>query len=56
MGKADEEKIIDLVLEKGMVCVLTNKGRIFIQTQDTDKEGNYGCREIKLPNFQKTNN
>ena len=52
MEKADEEKITSLVLEEGMVCVLTNKGRAFIQTPYTDKEGNYGWREIKLPVFQ----
>ena len=48
-----EEKFINIVQEEGMVCGLTNKGRIFIQTPFNDKEGNYGWREIKLPDFQK---
>lgn len=53
MEEADEEKIISIVLEEGMVCALTNRGRIFIQTPDADKEGNYMWREVKLPDFQK---
>ena len=48
-----EEKPVQLVLEEGSVCVLTNKGRIFIQTAFNDKKGNYTWREIKLPDFQK---
>lgn len=52
MEDTDEEKIINFVLEEGMVCVLTNKGRIFIQTPFNDVKGNYAWREIKLPDFQ----
>jgi hypothetical protein len=48
-----EEKFIDIVLEEGMVCGLTNRGRIFIQTPFDDKKGNYAWREIKLPDFKK---
>lgn len=47
-----EEKVINIVQEEGKVCVLTNKGRIFIQTPFNDKKGNYEWREIKLPDFQ----
>jgi hypothetical protein len=48
-----EEKFINIVQAEGMVCALTNKGRIFIQTPFDDVEGNYAWREIKLPDFQK---
>jgi len=47
-----EEKIIHVVLEEGMVCVLTNNGRVFIQTAFVDKDGNYGWREIAPPDFK----
>jgi uncharacterized protein (AIM24 family) len=47
-----EEKIINIVQEEGMVCVLTDKGRIFIQTPYNDEVGNYKWREVNLPDFQ----
>jgi len=49
----EKEKIINIVQEEGKVCVLTNKGRIFIQVPFNDADGNYEWREIKLPDFQK---
>jgi hypothetical protein len=48
----EKEKIINIVQEEGMICALTNKGRIFIQTPHNDTEGNYEWREIKLPDFK----
>jgi hypothetical protein len=48
-----EEKFINIIMEEGKVCALTNKGRVFIQTPFNDKEGNYDWREIRLPDFQK---
>ncbi|MDP3991278.1 MAG: hypothetical protein Q8P63_03230 [Candidatus Nealsonbacteria bacterium] len=47
-----EEKIIHIVLEEGIMCALTNRGRIFIQTPAQDAEGNYEWREVKLPDFK----
>ena len=52
MEETNEEKVISFVLEEGMACVLTNKGRIFIQISDIDEEGNYKWREIKPPDLQ----
>jgi len=52
-SEESKEKIINIVLEEGMVCALTNKGRIFIQTPFNNKKGDYGWREIKLPDFKK---
>jgi hypothetical protein len=49
-----KEMIINIILEEGQVCVLTNKGRIFIQTAFNDKKGNKGWREIELPEFQES--
>lgn len=46
------EKIIHVILEEGQICVLTNRGRIFIQSEPDDKRGNKGWREIELPDFQ----
>jgi len=48
-----EEKIINIVQEEGMICALTNKGRIFIQVPFNDRKGNYGWREVQLPDFEK---
>jgi hypothetical protein len=52
MEEINEEKIIQLVLEEGSVCVLTNKGRVFIQTSDSDRGGNLDWREVELPDFK----
>lgn len=46
-----KEKIIHIVLEEGMVCALTNKGRIFMQVPVNNKAGNYGWREMEVPDF-----